>query len=209
MTAQEIRYLLSLVPLLSVLAAAGILGGATTASRPATHRLWLRAVGMLTILVGSLMALPSVYPIWVHDWTYWHAYLSPVRFLTGKETAQEYLSRDVPSIYVYDFVNANLSKADRVLLLNDSAQFYSHIPTLYSFTVEGERILLETTEDGVMRKLKESGITYVLLNYNGVAPLSGVEPRQGAYFFLSPGFQGRHLVRVFSRNNVTLYRVDY
>ncbi|MBP1602149.1 MAG: hypothetical protein H6Q06_2300, partial [Acidobacteria bacterium] len=130
-------------------------------------------------------------------------------FLTGKQTAQEYLSRDVPSIYVYDYVNANLRATDRVLLLNDSAQFYSRIPTLYSFTVEGERILQETTEEGVMRRLKESGISHVLLNYNGVAPLSGVEPRQGVYFFLSPGFRERHLGTIFSRNNVTLYRVDY
>ena len=208
-TAQEIRYLLPLVPLLSVMAAAGILGGAVTASQPARRLQCLRPAGMLAILLGSLMSLPSVYPMWVRDWTYWHAYRSPVRFLTGKEAAQEYLSRDVPSIYVYDYMNANLHSTDRVLLLNDSAQFYSRIPTLYSFTVEGERILQETTEEGVMRKLKESGISHVLLNYNGIAPLSGVEPRQGAYFFLSPGFQGRHLVKLFSRNNVTLYRVTY
>ena len=209
MTAQEIRYLLPLVPLLSFMAASGILGGDAADAKPERRRLPIRPLAMLAILLASLMALPPIYPTWVHDWTYWHGYLSPVRFLTGKQTAQEYLSRDVPSIYVYDYVNANLRATDRVLLLNDSAQFYSRIPTLYSFTVEGERILQETTEEGVMRRLKESGISHVLLNYNGVAPLSGVEPRQGVYFFLSPGFRERHLGTIFSRNNVTLYRVDY
>ena len=208
-TAQEIRYLLPLVPLLSVMAALGILGGDAADAKPERRRLPIRPLAMLAILLASLMALPPIYPTWVHDWTYWHGYLSPVSFLTGKQTAQEYLSRDVPSIYVYDYVNANLHATDRVLLLNDSAQFYSRIPTLYSFTVEGERILQETTEEGVMRRLKESGISHVLLNYNGVAPLSGVEPRQGVYFFLSPGFRERHLGTIFSRNNVTLYRVDY
>ena len=209
MTAQEIRYLLPLVPLLSVMSAAGILGSGATVANGLGRWFRLRPLGMLAILLGSLMALPPVYPLWVHDWTYWHGYLSPLRFLAGKETAQEYLSRDVPSIYVYDYVNANLGAGDRVLLLNDSAQFYSRVPTLYSFTVEGERILRETTEEGVLRRLKESGISHVLLNYNGIAPLSGVEPRQGVYFFLNPGFQGRHLETVFSRNNVVLYRVAY
>lgn len=208
-TAQEIRYLLPIFPLLSVLAASGILGQDATGPQPAQGWLRLRSLAMPAILLASLTALPPIYTRWVHDWTYWHGYRSPVRFLAGKQTAQEYLSRDVPSIYVYDYVNANLRAADRVLLLNDSAQFYSHVPTLYSFTVEGERILQETTEEGVMRRLKESGISHVLLNYNGVAPLSGVEPRLGVYFFLSPGFQERHLGTVFSRNNVTLYRVDY
>ena len=209
MTAQEIRYLLPLVPLLSVMSAAGILGSVATRERPPRRWFRLRPLGMLAILLGSLMAFPPIYPLWVHDWTYWHGYLSPLRFLAGKETAQEYLSRDVPSIYVYDYVNASLRPGDRVLLLNDSAQFYSLIPTLYSFTVEGEQILQQTTEKAVLRKLKESGISHVLLNYNGIAPLSGVEPRQGVYFFLNRGFQGRHMESVFSRNNVVLYRVCY
>lgn len=208
-TAQEIRYLLPLVPLLSVMASAGILGRGATGSQAESGGLRLRPPGMLVILLGSLMALPPVYPLWVHDWTYWHGYLSPLRFLVGKQTAQEYLSRDVPSIYVYDYINDNLGKGDRVLLLNDSAQFYSRVPTLYSFTVEGERILREAAEEGVMRGLKESGISHVLLNYNGIAPLAGVEPRQGVYFFLNPVFQDRHLQTMFSRNNVVLYRVLY
>jgi hypothetical protein len=169
MTAQEIRYLLPLIPLLAILAAAGILGTGVTLEKQPGARVGLR--------------------------------------LAGKETLQEFLNRDVPSIYVYDYINANLCSRDRVLLLNDSAQFYSRIPTLYSFTVEGERILRQTSEEGVLRELKESGISYVLLNYNGVKPLSGVEPRQGVYFFLNRGFQDRHLKSVFSRNNVVLYRV--
>lgn len=206
-TAQEIRYLLPLVPLLSAIAAAGILGGSADCGQAPRRWFMLRHFGMAAVLLGSLMTLPPFYPLWVHDWTYWHAYLSPVRFLTGKESAQEYLSRDVPSIYVYDFMNANLRREDRVLLLNDAAQFYSSIPTLYSFTVEGERILKQTSEQEVLRALKESRISHVLLNYNGIAPLSGVEPRLGVYFFLSREFQNRHLEIVFSRNNVTLYRV--
>jgi hypothetical protein len=208
MTAQEIRYLLPLIPLLSILAAAGILGTGATLEKQAGARGGLRQfAGAAILLLGSLTALPPVYPLWVRDWTYWHGYRSPLRFLAGKETFQEFLNRDVPSIYVYDYINANLRPSDRVLLLNDSAQFYSRIATLYSFTVEGERILQQTSEEGVLRQLKESGISYVLLNYNGVEPLSGVEPRQGVYFFLNRAFQDRHLESVFSRNNVVLYRV--
>ncbi len=128
-------------------------------------------------------------------------------YLLGRESAEEYVERDVPSIYVYEYVNRHLSPRDRILLLNDASQFYSQVPTLYSFTVEGEALLLERTEEGVLRRLKESGITHVLLNYNGLAPLPGVAPRRGVYFFLDQGFQQRHLEPIYARNNVTLYRL--
>ena len=162
---------------------------------------------MVLVCAAALMALPAVYPLWAREWTYWHGYRSPLPYLLGRESRQEYLLPDVPSILVYDFVNANLAGDSRILLLNDAFQFYSNVPTLYSFTVEGEKILNETTELGVMKSLMESGITHILLNYNGIAPLPGVAPRRGVLFFLDPDFQSRRLEPVFSANNVTLYRV--
>jgi 4-amino-4-deoxy-L-arabinose transferase-like glycosyltransferase len=198
--AQEIRYLLPLAPLLAVLTSAGALGVRTAGGR-------VNFAGILLIIAGSLVALPPVYPRLIHEWTYWHSYQSPFPFLLGRQTAQEFLRRDVPSIYVYDYVNSRLGETDRVLLLNDAFQFYSRVPTLYSFTVEGEQILFQEDDAGLIRKLKESRITHVLLNYNGMAPLRGVEPRLGVYFFLDKAFQERYLRPVFSMNNVVLYEV--
>ncbi len=216
LTAQEIRYLLPLLPLLCVLSAAGFLGEqegdaveSQAASLPRPMRRALLWGGTLVIVAGSVMALPPIYPLWVKEWTYWHSYQSPIPFLFGRQSAEDYLRRDVPSIYVYDFINAHLRPEDRILLLNDASQFYSRIPTLYSFTVEGEDLLHRTTEIGVLEKLKRSRITHVLLNYNGIKPLRGVAPRLGVYFFLDRSFQERFLVPVYSRNNVVLYRVRY
>jgi hypothetical protein len=228
LTAQEIRYLLPLLPLLSFLAVRGFLGGgraeASTApdmamdqvgqqSQPepavlgsAFHRMGAYA-GILVIIGGSLLSLPPLYPLWVRQWTYWHSYQSPIPYLLGRQSREEYLSRDVPSIYVYDFANRTLSSADRILLLNDASRFYSRIPTLYSFTVEGEVILHQTSEQAVLEKLRQFHITHVLLNFNGIAPLRGVAPRVGVYFFLDKSFQERYLDIVFSKNNVVLYKV--
>ncbi len=167
----------------------------------------MQAAGFGVIVLGSLLALPRVYPAVVKEWTYWHAYQPPLEYLLGRESREAYLSRDVPSIYVYNYINANLGRHDRVLLLNDASQFYSKVPTLYSFTVEAERLLFEESESGILRRLKESRITHVLLNYNGIAPLPGVAPRKGVNFFLDKGFQERYLEPVFKRNNVVLYRV--
>ncbi len=215
--AQEIRYLLPLAPLLAALSSFGLLGPGRARwtderTPPAGEK--ASALGHASTLAGCLLALaaavssfPPLYASWVKEWTYWHSYEPPWRYLLGKESAQEYLQRDVPSIYVYDFVNRSLTPRDRILLLNDHAQFYSHVPTLYSFTVEGEGILLQETEQAVLSKLKEARITHVLLNYNGIAPIPGVQPRVGVYFFLDKGFQEKHLEPVYSRNNVVLYRV--
>jgi len=214
-TAQDIRYLLPVVPLLSVITVAGLLGteqvrpfvGDPESTSASSRRHLVQAVGLGVIVIGSLLALPRVYPALVKEWTYWHAYRPPLKYLLGRESRQAYLSRDVPSIYAYDYINDNLGRHDRVLLLNDASQFYSKVPTLYSFTVEAERLLFEESEAGILRRLKESGITHVLLNYNGIAPLPGVAPRKGVSFFLDKGFQGRYLEPLFHRNNVVLYRV--
>jgi hypothetical protein len=214
-TAQEIRYLLPLLPIVSVLAAVGFLGSAPilirTDSRAEAIKSWgsrLSAyAGMAIILAGGVTALPVVYLPLVKEWTYWHSYQSPLPYLLGRQSAQEFVSREVPSIYVYDFVNRNLGPADRILLLNDAAQFYSQVPTLYSFTVEGEQILMQSAEERVVQKLKESRISHVLLNYNGIAPVRGVAPRLGVYFFLDKAFQERYLDPQYSRNNVVLYRI--
>ncbi len=209
LTAQDIRYLLPLVPLLSVIAVAGIFGAeqappsVTTASGSGL----LRSLGLGVIVVGSLLALPWIYPVLIKEWTYWHAYQAPVNYLLGRESRESFLSRDVPSIYVYDYINANLDRHARILLLNDASQFYSKVPTLYSFTVEADRLLFENSEAGILRGLKESGITHVLLNYNGIAPLPGVVPRHGVSFFLDKGFQERWLEPLFSRNKVVLFKV--
>jgi hypothetical protein len=210
LAAQEIRYLLPLAPLLAALSSFGFLGTGEISTAGA-KRFSLRQAGTLAgslaVLIAAVSSLPPIYPRWVKEWTYWHSYEPPWSYLAGKESAQEYLQRDVPSIYVYDFINRELTPEDRILLLNDHAQYYSRVPTLYSFTVEGEGILLQNTEEGVMRRLKASHVTHVLLNWNGVAPLSGVQPRLGIYFFLDKEFQKDHLVPVFSKNNVFLYRV--
>jgi len=214
LSAQEIRYLVPLVPLISVLAAAGLLapGRERAHHAPAASPVgaWRRAAvvaGALVVVAGSTLAFPWWYPAVVKEWTYWHSYQSPFSYLLGRESAQEFLKRDVPSIYVYDYVNSHLDGRNRILLLNDAARFYSRAPTLYSFTVEAERILLEETEAGVVAGLTASRITHVLLNYNGIAPLRGVAPRKGVYFFLDRHFQERYLESVYSCNNVVLYRV--
>ncbi len=216
-TAQEIRYLLPVLPLLCVVTVAGLLGerlpggdGAASSrskTRPTAARPILACVASLVIALSAVMSLPSLYPSWVKEWTYWHSYQSPLNYLLGKESAEDYLRRDVPSIYVYDYINEHLKPQDRILLLNDASQYYSRIPTLYSFTVEGEDLLHRETEEGVIAKLRQSQITHVLLNYNGITPLPGVAPRMGVYFFLDKSFQERHLEALYSKNNVVLYRV--
>jgi hypothetical protein len=215
LTAQEIRYLLPLVPLLAAVGGLSLApasaGGARaeqsdgSSTRPGPAA--VRYAGAALVIAAAVANLPPLYSRWVTDWTYWHAYQSPIAYLRGRQSAEEYLKRDLPSIYVYRYVNAALRPTDRILLLNDHAQFYSLVPTLYSFTVDGERVLQEETESGVLERMKEFGITHVLLNYNGIAPIRGVAPRRGVYFFLERSFRERHLESVWSQNNVILYRV--
>jgi hypothetical protein len=216
LTAQEIRYLLPLLPLLAILTTAGFLGANPAPpfeSERARKVTLIKRLGyyggMAAIVAGSCIAFPPLYPKLVRDWTYWHSFRSPFPYLSGRETREEFLQRDVPSIYVYDFINKNLGKSDLVFLLGDSAQFYSEVPTLYSFTVDGDSVLLQDTEEGIVEKLKQLGITHILLNFSSVAPVPGVKTRPGAYYFLDLAFRERYLTPLYTKNNVVLYRVDF
>jgi hypothetical protein len=217
MTAQEIRYLLPVVPLLAMITAAGLLGtspapaveGGETGRVPLIRRLGYYC-GMSAILAGSCMAFPPIYSKLVRDWTYWHAFVSPFPYLSGRQTREEFLQRDVPSIYVFDYINKNLKSSDFVYLLGEGAAFYSKVPTLYSFTVDGDSVLLQESEKGVLERLRQLRITHVLVNYSSIAPSSsGAKIRPGAYVFLDKAFLERHLVPLYARNNVSLYRVDF
>jgi hypothetical protein len=217
LTAQEIRYLLPLLPLLAMITTAGFLGISPT---PLVESVEARKVallkrlgyygGMAAIVAGSCMAFPPVYPKLVHDWTYWHSFISPFPYLSGRQTREEFLQRDVPSIYVFDYINKNLKSSDLVYLLGEGAVFYSQVPALYSFTVDGDSVLLQDTGEGIMERLRQLKITHVLLNYNSVTPpISGVKIRPGAYIFLDKAFLERYLAPLYSKNNVVLYRVNF
>ena len=205
LTAQEVRYLLPLLPALAWIAAVALFGGAPDPKRPRSAlSTW---AGAAVVAGCALSSWPTVYPRWTREWTYWHSYQSPWRLLLGRQSAEEFLRRDVPSFAVYDWVNAHLTDRNRILLLNDASQFYSRVPTLYSYTVEGEEVLLQPTVERLLERLSESRIDHVLLNYNGIAPLPGVDPRPGVAAFLDPGFRARWLEEIYARNNVVLYRV--
>jgi len=216
-TAHEIRYLLPLLPLLAILTTAGLLGtgpaslmeGGKTTNAALIRRLAYYG-GLLIIVAGSCMAFPPVYSKLVRDWTYWHSFVSPFPYLAGRQTREQFLQRDVPSIYVFNYINKNLKSNDLVYLLGEGAVFYSEVPALYSFTVDGDSVLLQASEEGVMERLRQLHITHVLLNYNSVStPVSGVTIRPGAYVFLDKAFLERRLVPLFSQNNVVLYQVKF
>jgi hypothetical protein len=200
LTAQEIRYLLPLLPALAWVASIVLFG-----EKPVS--VWRSWAAATVVAACALSSWPTVYPRWTREWTYWHSYQSPWPLLLGRQSEEEFLRRDVPSFAVYDWINAHLTDHNRVLLLNDASQFYSRVPTLYSYTVEGEEILLQPTVELLLERLSGSRIDHVLLNYNGIAPLPGVDPRPGVAAFLDPGFRARWLEEIHARNNVVLYRV--
>lgn len=216
LTAQEIRYLLPLLPLLAILTTAGFLGtnpAQLIESGGAGKVAWIKRLGycggMAAIVAGSCIAFPPIYPKLVHDWTYWHSFIYPFPYLLGHQTRETFLERDVPSIYVYDYIGKNLSRDDLVYLLGDGAQFYCEVPSLYSFTVDGDSILLQETETGILERLKQLGVTHILVNYNSIPSTAEIKVRPGAMIFLNNAFRERHLAPLYSSNNVFLYRVDF
>ncbi len=97
----RVRYILPLVPPLVILAVYG------------AHNIYLRIARPVVLFaaVSVLVALNGVYL-----WNYANE-VSPVKFLTGKESRTEYLTRVMPDYRAMRFANENLPAVARIYLL--------------------------------------------------------------------------------------------
>ncbi|MCX7641470.1 MAG: glycosyltransferase family 39 protein [Elusimicrobiales bacterium] len=91
----------------------------------------------------------------------------------GFITKEEYLSKSrmrypYPSYPMYDYINKNLSKEDKILIFGDSRTFYLKIPheTASVFDIHPLVEISEKSKNGdeIYKKLKNMGFTHIMVN---------------------------------------------
>ena len=93
----------------------------------------------------------------------------PLRYLRGSETQDAYLSRVIPSYPLFRFINERLSSGARILFLGETINFYCVREVIASsaFDINPMVPIVKgaATAEGIRARLKEKGITHLLVNF--------------------------------------------
>jgi 4-amino-4-deoxy-L-arabinose transferase-like glycosyltransferase len=171
----QLRFLIPIVPVLAVVAAAGAqhlasLGRALGRIGPPV------VTGMLTILLG--LNLPFF--IEAHDndrWRsgFWLAHVMgplPVNVVIGAESREQYLERRVPSYGAWRFINNQLPAEALILTFSGGDHYYAERRRLWSDATAARTMTwaaLAGTEAAVWEQLIRSGVTHVLFDRRQLA----------------------------------------
>jgi 4-amino-4-deoxy-L-arabinose transferase-like glycosyltransferase len=171
----QVRFLIPIVPVLAVVAAAGAqrlasLGRALSRVGPPV------VTGMLTILLG--LNLPFF--IEAHDndrWRsgFWLAHVMgplPVNVVIGAESREQYLQRRVPSYGAWRFINNHLPAEALILTFSGGDHYYAERRRLWSDATAARPLTwaaMAGSEETVREDLKRSGVTHVLFDRRQLA----------------------------------------
>jgi 4-amino-4-deoxy-L-arabinose transferase-like glycosyltransferase len=171
----QLRFLIPIVPILAVVAAAGAQhlaalgrGLGTIGPRVVT--------GVLTILLG--LNLPFF--IEAHDndrWRsgFWLAHVMgplPVNVVIGAESREQYLQRRVPSYGAWRFINTQLPAEALILTFSGGDHYYAERPRLWSDATAARPLTWAApagSEATVREDLLRRGVTHVLFDRRQLA----------------------------------------
>lgn len=196
LTDLRIRYLLPVVPPLVILLVYGI------------HNVYLRIVhpSSLFAVVIFLLGLNGTYL-----WGYFLE-VSPVVYLRGKESREDYLGRMLPDYPAFQYINRNLpSQAKVYLLFTGNRGYYCEREYFYDTSETGRTLLriLRSANDerSIREELGKQGITHLLIRQDLLLRFLGNN--------LAPGqretwirFRSRYLKILFELGEYGVYEVQ-
>ena len=193
-SAQQIRYLLHILPFLAIF----------TGALPAYHQRKKFIRYALAFLIAGGLAFNG-YHI-VHDWLN----IKPVGVIFGKENRTAFLRSRLPSYVMFDFVNRKLPHDAKIFLIYMKNWTFLCERECYSdsmfesYTIQ-KILARSSTPAEVSSALKARGFTHILYDINYVyGRPSTFTPRDKTLF---SAFQNEHLEPVRTDQSYFLYRI--
>ncbi len=196
-TAQEIRYLLPVLPLAAWLILRPLVLGEHWGRR--FQIAWAVALALQLAYLS-----PLVYP-WVHPGVPFQVRggLAELKTAAGVMPREEYLAARNPFYPVYAWANLNLTGTVRLLSF-DAAAYWSRWPLLYAFSVEGGFAGTEHDPETILTRCHRARLTHVIVNTDWLTP--DVDHRRVSEFF-KPEFQDRYLQLLHVYGPVKLFAI--
>jgi hypothetical protein len=199
-TAQEIRYLMPVLPPAAWLSARPLAW-----EREEWPKVLVRGWGIL-LAVHLLLHVPPVYRQVFPQVGYVPAVDGErLRVAAGLSDRKKFLADHVPWVPVIDWANRHLQPPARILCFYPLV-YWSRWPTTYAMSAATGFTGFERDPARLWRYCRQAGLTHVIVNTALVQP--GMDLEQIPVFF-DPDFQQRHLRQVFEKNRVKLFALPF
>jgi hypothetical protein len=192
----RIRYILPVVPPLVILLVYGV------------HNVYLR-IARPALLLGAVVLLLSLNAAYL--WNYIHV-VSPMDYLSGRETKEAYLARRLPDYPALQYINQSLpSKARVYLLFIGNRGYYCERDYFYDTSETGRALLRILNSAGEEKNIREGlenlGITHLLVRQNLLLRFlnDNLSPVQRERWVR---FGNRYLQFLFGENGYSVYKLQ-
>jgi hypothetical protein len=161
---QYIRFLAPAFTALTLLCVAGLEKVTRPTSDDGSPSRWLGQIVLCVVACGVLFNLYLIWDVWQEK--------APAKYVTGQETRDQYLARNIARYPMYQAMNQLDPKA-RVLLvymgnLGYLAERSFHSDSVFEAHTLQTLLAQNATADGLRRQLQSLGITHLMLDRNYV-----------------------------------------
>lgn len=164
---QQTRFLLPLYPVLSLMTAS-VLDAWLARLGPAKK--WPRIIvpGIVAGLVGFTLAFQVIYL----------AITRPIPVVLGRESKDSFLERRIGNYQAVRYIRSSLKPTDRVFMAWDGRSYYCDDRCLADAEQSQwtQLVLGEATPDGIAARLRQQGVTHLLLDLDGMGFLLEHDP---------------------------------
>lgn len=194
-----VRYLMPLFPVLAVLAALNIEAFWLLLS----NSKWKHIFSGIALGIAFVFFLSTRLAFTVFEWQIVERY--PINILLGRETSEEFLTRNLQPYDALQYLNQNGGRANKVLSMGSESRTYttSQINSPFFSPKIASLVFKDCSQEEFAGVLKEQGYNYLLLDFNVLrkSPESYLSPN------LSDSFLEKYTQLEFARNNVYVYRL--
>lgn len=180
---QNVRFLLPAVPFLSVMAAYAVYEAAGSGS------ILARSLRAVTLVLVAFYAVLAVY-----------FNIGAVKPVFGIETRESYLAKNERSFEVSEYMNMNLPRKSKVLVVNEGHTFYVDVPSKreeYYWIFANYDSKLDTPEK-VMDFFRKEGFTHVLYASDGTAGKGVSSPNRVTDLMMSDEFNKKYFKHLYT-----------
>ena len=157
---QYVRFLAPAFTALTLLGVAGLEKITRPTSGDGSLLRWLGQIMLCVVACGVLFNLYLIGDIWQKK--------APAKYVTGQETREEYLTRNIPPYPMYQAMNALDPEAKVFLVFMRNLGFLAersfHSDSIYEAHTLQKILAQDASADGVRRQLQSLGITHLMLD---------------------------------------------
>jgi len=200
--AQRMRFLLPVIPLISLISAYTI---HTLLSQGKLFKKIYQSIQVAILALLSFISLPHIVGIG-NDF----GVANNLLVVSGMESQESFLLRTFETYDTFKYINENLPAEAKILFLWENRGFYCSREYIADSMFESSYILrivrASKNSAGLLKKLKEMKITHILLNKN-LWSIFYQDKKEGIELKIIEEFLGRYTELVYTKNNVDLFKI--